>query len=180
MSVQSEALEEYKNTGMLTNKVMMEATLAKCYAEGSMDRLRAEVREYHTRNKKVLLEISDKLDKIHGLVHDFEKKHWNTYLKKYWNDSKDRGHIVEVGDLEVLMWGSAGRVLLTLQKGKDNFTMIFSDYVPDGTEHWRSECTGGMQGIDCTAEVAAAMLNKVIAEKTLEFKVKNSVTVAGL
>lgn len=173
-------IQEYRNTGIVTSKLSMEAALADCRFNDPYSRdpdlstLRDDARRYYLKYKKDLLEIAEGSKKIGDAIQKFEVKHWLPYIKKYWNDASMRGHEAKIGDMKVMMWGSAGRVLITLQKGKHDVTMIFSDYEKQTTPN------GGQQGIDAPVSVALDMIETATNETKIKFEVEEKVKLAGL
>lgn len=183
-----EYLEEFKEKGIISTKLLTTAALANCHAEYGYKRIRNDVKEFELQNKPTLLKLHEINEEFEKLIEEFEKKHWNTYLKAYWNNTSYRGHIAKCGKAEALMWGSAGRVLITLRKGDADITMIFSDYVPTEEDrnsdwymaHFDKECTGGLQGINAKYEEAKELLQTAVAKKKFNFKEKKEVRLAGL
>jgi len=168
-------IAHYRKTGIVHNHLSMSAVMADYhFNEGkSLDRLREDVRHFYTKYKKDLLEIADGNRKIQEAIGAFDVKHWLSYLKNYWNNSKERGHNTKIDGLEVMMWGCAGRVLITITNGKHDITMIFSD-------EKGNESKGGQQGINAPLATALEMVQKVTKVNKIEFKPDEKVTLAGL
>lgn len=180
-----EYMDDYKKNGIITTKIMMEGSLAKYYfEEGDLVRLRAEFREFYMQNKIPLLKVADDVTEISKLVNKFEEKHWLPYLKKYWNDASKRGHIADSKNCTIMMWGSAGRVLITAEQPGSDITMIFSDYVATDESIKRygnmTQRGGGIQGIRATKDAAIFIMNELIKMKNINFHPKESVKMAGL
>jgi hypothetical protein len=150
--------------------------MAQYYFEqdGDLKQIRAEARRFYMKYKKDLLEIAQGTDKIKSIIREFETNHWLPYLKKYWNDTNERGHEANVGKIKVLMWGCAGRVLVTASLDDQSITMIFTDEKSQLTPN------GGQQGIDATVDAAINILQTVTNEKKLEFHPEGAVKLAGL
>jgi hypothetical protein len=157
-----EAMEAYKRDNKITTKLLTEAALAECYFDVNfnLNRIRKDIVDFCYANKKELKRIKQDSDEIHSYVDHFQSEVWDSYLGKYYKDSDNRGHSTKVGDTKILMWGSAGRVLITLENGLDNVTMIFCE-----SEVMR----GGIQGIYATKENAIELI-KTATIKNLEFK----------
>lgn len=177
-------MDDYKKDGVITTKIMMEGSLAKYYfEEGDLGRLRAECREFYMQNKAPLLKVAEDVSEINKLVDKFEEKHWLPYLKKYWNDTDKRGHIADSRNCTIMMWGIAGRVLITAEQPGSDITMIFSDYVAteeDIKKNGNMTQRGGIQGIRATKDAAIFIMNELIKMKKIKFHLKDSVTMAGL
>lgn len=174
-------IQFYRDTGNVGSKLSVDAALAHYHLkesdlgeDESLSRLRKDVQHFYKKYKKELLEIHAGSEEIQKEITSFEAKHWVPYLKKYWNDTDQRGHAAKVGNIEVLMWGCAGRVMLTVQRDKDSITMIFSDYKES------DDLRGGQQGIDAPQKVALEMLKELVKTEKITFKPKKSVTMAGL
>lgn len=108
-------IQGYRDTGEVTSHLSLEAAMASYhYTEGhDMSCIREDVQHFYKKYKKDLLEIAAGTDRIHDVIRAFEEKHWLPYLKKYWNDTDQRGHEAKVGDIKLMLWGCAGRVLIT-------------------------------------------------------------------
>jgi hypothetical protein len=177
-------MDDYKKSGIITTKVMMEGSMAKHYFEETdLSRLRPESREFYMQNKGPLLKVANDVEEIHKLVAEFENKHWLPYIKKYWNDTDKRGHIADSSNCTIMMWGCAGRVLITAEQPGSSITMIFSDYVAseeDVKNYGNLTQRGGIQGINAKKEDAILIMNELIEMKKIKFRPKESITMAGL
>lgn len=133
-------IAEYKKTGEITSSLGMDAALASGYLlEGhDMSRLRSDFQEYIIKHRDTLIEIHQTVQGYHTAERIFENLHWLPRIQKYYNDSTDRGHSAKGDGFKALLWGCAGRVLLTLQDlyAQDNpkskfggakVTMIFDE-----------------------------------------------------
>jgi hypothetical protein len=177
--VKNEVIDDYNKTKHISTKLMMEATLAKYYLEETdCSRIRDSSLRFFIKNKKSLLEVANTVKEVETLITEFEDKHWIPYLRKDWNDSSNRGHSVEITDIKVLMWGSAGRVLITLENKEGSVTMIFSDYVPKKEDFFPAS-RGGVQGFSTNKDNALMMLKAVLDTDRLEFKDDKDVHLLG-
>lgn len=149
--------------------------------QGGLGRLRPEAVTFYLAHRDVLLEIAAHNDRIVGRARQWEERHWigEGCLQGYYRRSSSRGHSAETGTLKALLWGSAGRVLLTLKdtlpaghpEGKFGgawITLIFDE----SADH----CRGGVQGYCATAEEALGLLDA--AEYLPPMRPDKSVTVA--
>lgn len=170
-------IQEYRDTGIVSSKLSMEAALAHYHltesSDPSMSRIREDCRHFFLKYKKDLLEVAEGSKKIGDAIKRFEEKHWLPYIKKYWNDATMRGHEAKIGDMKVMMWGSAGRVLITLEKGNHDLTMIFLD------EESQTTPNGGQQGIHAPVSVALDMIEAATNATKIKFKVEKKVKLAG-
>ena len=168
-------IQEYRYTGEVSSHLSLEASMASYhYAEGhDMSRLRADVRHFYTKYKKDLLEIAEGSKEIHKVIRQFEEKHWLPYIKKYWNDTDLRGHEAKVGKIKVMLWGCAGRVLITAERNAD-ITMIFSD------EKSQKTANGGQQGIHGSHKAVLEILQELVDADKIKFKPNKDVRMAGL
>ncbi len=171
-----DSVNEYKKSGIIATRLMTQAVMARIHFErDDLNSLRAEVANFERSNRDTLLEIASATDEIEKLVRKFEEDHWLRYIKKYWNKSDDRGHHFTLPSKAVaMMWGSAGRVLITLENKKADISMIFLD------EESQLTPNGGIQGINATKDQAIALLTEAINMKKIDFTPKKSVTMAGL
>lgn len=186
-----EVVEEYRKSKTIHTSLLTEATIAKGYftERWDMSRMREEYREFYYQNRKLLLEVAESGEKMSKLVDRFDNEAWNKWLKKYWNDVDYRGHEAKVGKLSVLMWGCAGRVMITVgsKEPYQSFTMIFSDYnvTEDDIKKYGEmmKQKGGIQGITATEAEALDMLTQVLDANTknkLKFKRNDNVHMLGL
>ena len=180
-----EYMDDYKKNDIITTKIMIEGSMAKYYfEEADLSRLRTESREFYMQNKVPLLKIANDVAEISKLVGKFEDKHWLPYIKKYWNDSTERGHIADSRNCTIMMWGCAGRVLITAEQPGSSIAMIFSDYVATKEDIKKygdmMKSRGGIQGITAKKEDAIFIMKELINMKKIKFRPKESVTMAGL
>lgn len=175
-----DGIQYYRDTGRVSSHLSMEAALANYHYNESDDptaslaRLRADVRHFFWKYKKELMEIAAGNIEIQEAIREFELKHWLPHIKEYWNKTSRRGHEAKVDEIKLLMWGCAGRVMLTVGTDDENVTMIFSD------EESQQTPNGGQQGIDCSQKKAVEILKNITAADKIRFKSSKSVTMAGL
>jgi hypothetical protein len=169
-------IAHYRKTGEISSHLSLEASMANYhYTEGhDMSRLREDVQHFYAKYKKDLLEIAEGSEKIHTVIREFENKHWLPYLKKYWNNTDQRGHEAKVGKIKLMLWGCAGRVLITAERGTDDITMIFTD------EKSQVTANGGQQGIHGSQQAAMEVLQELVNADKIKFKHNNNVKMAGL
>lgn len=165
-------IQYYRDTGIISSKLSSEATTADYYfnERDSLDGLIEEAQHFYSKYKKDLLKITEESKEIHSLIREFDVKHWLAYLKKYWNDTNIRGHSAKVGSIKVLMWGSAGRVLITA-RNEQEITMIFSDEKDNDSR-------GGQQSIYATAENAIQILQTLVKADKIKFKADKEVSIS--
>jgi len=98
-------------------------------------------------------EIASATDEIQEAVQTLGIFVWGDWLQDYYSASEHRGHKARIGDVEVLVWGCAGRVMMTINRGEASVTAIFNE---------TSETPrGGLHGLDATKEQALSMLADV-------------------
>jgi len=184
---QSDRIHAYKTTGEMSSRLVTEAVLCDMHWNefgGESKRLRDTVRAYYTNHKDVLLEVAEKNKKITARAREWEEKNWigADKLQGFYQKSPARGHSVETETYKALLWGSAGRVLLTLQdrypQGNPNskfggawITLIFDEDSP--------ECRGGVQGYCATFDEAMGLLNAAF-DKFPKMKQDDEVRLFGM
>lgn len=179
---QVELLENYIRSGEITTRLMMEGSMASYYVkEGhGFDGLRTEVRHIYEIYKDALLQIGRDVEEVHNKGREFEEKHWLPKLQAYYQNSPARGHSFATKDWKVLMWGSAGRVLLTFQdakpQGKGKFGGAHVTLIFDETADY---ARGGVQGICATKEEALGLI-QVAINGLGDMTPDKDVTLAGL
>ncbi len=96
--------------------------------------------------------IAGEYETVQAAVKSFERNVWFAWLKTYWNDATSRGHKSTIAGLDVLLWGCAGRAVMTLQDPvtKDSVTVI--------TDDSSDAACMGIQGIATTAANASCLL----------------------
>lgn len=155
-----ELLARYLATGELTSSLVMTAVMAREHARHGFGNIRPEVCDFHVRNWKTLRTAAEANDEITAAGRRFEEAVWMPRLKAYYAAS-NRGHSGETGHLKALLWGCAGRVLLTLQdrfhQGHESskyggawVTLIFDET--------SDEPRGGVQGYCATKGEALDLL----------------------
>lgn len=182
---------DYHDDGRICTKLMVEASMAKREYERRQTNnarvLRLDVDFMYTHYMDDYLKVADAVEKLDHEVKAFDEKIWLPSLLDYYNKSSDRGHRTRRNKegFRALMWGCAGRVMITLEKGKNGptFTMIFSDWVPKTESDFEmlakyGRTRGGIQGIDATFEEAMEMVKW--AQKGLKFRADKQVRMAGL
>ena len=178
-----EKMRLYRDTGEIGTLLLTDAVLCAYYVNegGGFGRLRPENRAYYEKYKDDLLKIFEDETRIKVEVRRFEVKQW-PILRNYYKTSKHRGHSALGDHFKVLLWGCAGRVLVTIQdsdpQNKGRFqgawiTLIFAE----------DDCglgqTGGIQGICATSAQAIEMLQLATTELP-PFSPDKKVGLAGL
>lgn len=173
---ESMRLSAYHRTKYIDTKLMMAASMASVYLiEGyDMDRLRPDVRASYTINKDAWLEIGAATNEVHDVVRQFEEKHWlDGGVKNWYRGVSGRGWSGWNKHCRVMLWGCAGRVLLTIRpfkKQQDDIelTMIFSDESDESiaksiADKWRQDrCCGGIQSVAGTKEQLLELAHAVV------------------
>jgi hypothetical protein len=93
-----EALERFASQGILTTQELELAEVAAMRGEEGADALVRAVRQ-----------VGDACD-------HFREKVWLRWLKGYYDSSPDRGHLAESDNLTLMVYGLAGRVMVTLRR----------------------------------------------------------------
>ncbi len=161
--VRDEMMYKYQTSKEITTSLMAEACMAEMYLTGEcdLDRLRASVVSFMERHEKALLEVARASKEIQEAERVFENSVWLPRLQKYYQNSDSRGHSGNGDGFRALLWGSAGRVLLTLQDlhgvdhpdskfGGAHITLIF-----DETANY---ARGGIQSLCATKEEALKLV----------------------
>lgn len=151
-------IDAYREEQLLTTRLLRDVALAIIYIEQqAFDRLQPEFGAFYCKHQTTILEASNYSDMLHDALRRFEVRHWLPVLKPYYAASDVRGHRGKGKDFKALLWGSAGRVLLTLERKTTSFTMIFDET--------SDICRGGIQG--CYGTFADLFL--LINDATLHF-----------
>ena len=121
------------------------------------DRLAAQI-EYASD----FWEISAADEEIYGAIAKMAAVVWSGWLQRYYRDSPERGHSAVVGGIEILVWGCAGRVVMTINgKDAEDLSVIFDET--------SEEPRAGRQGIHATKEQAVGLL-EFLTTRSAEFK----------
>lgn len=76
----------------------------------------------------VLREVHASGEEIQQRVRDFDRAVWREWMQKYYKRSVHRGHNSQVGGVTLLIWGSAGRVMATIESSNGaTLTVLFDD-----------------------------------------------------
>lgn len=166
-----ERMAEYRRTGVLSSKIQTAAALYMNdlrYQTGGADggwiewmrgADRAGQRVEIGRRIRGKANFADDYRKIleageavQAAVKVFERAVWFKWLKGYWHATRERGHAAQIPGLTVMLWGCAGRAMMTLldPATKASVTVI--------TDDSSSEPRMGTQGIDATREDALRLL----------------------
>lgn len=165
-------MAKYRKTGVLCNNVIGAANFymqdVGCRTGGPDGGWvvwmkgpdRAEQRGQIIRRMREVANLAEEFRKISGeyesvmaAVKAFERNVWFPWMKTYWNDAVTRGHRSQIAGLDVLVWGCAGRVVITLQDP------ITNDSVTVITDESSDSSCMGIQGIDTTAPNAIRLLH---------------------
>ncbi len=100
---QKERYEEYKENGIITARLLLDA--------------------FWLKDAKLFADIEE----ISLLVKRFEKEVWFSGLQKIVRKSRASGMSVKVGDFEMMTFCSAGRCMITMQKNNRQVTAITAE-----------------------------------------------------
>lgn len=188
-------LAEYEQNKELTSNIMMDAALAMQsligWAFDKWDRgiSKKQYVDFVESHSKQYFEMNNSVQRIQGCVDLFCQAHLDK-IHTYLDSQKTYGHIYEHQDFNILLGGSAGRILLTIQDSrfqKDpeskfdgaHITLIFaeplkSDREKEIVEFYECEdpdtyyLHASIQGICATEKEACQLL--VAASKALNKK----------
>lgn len=178
-----EKIKQYLENGELGSQILMDATSCAFYvleAKNGLDGLRQEYQTYYNKHMPTLLKINRDYKKIEEAGRELELAWWFPTLQEYYNSHGERGHSAQGDEYKALLWGCAGRVMLTLQdndpngKGKYNgawVTLIFDEDSP--------EPRGGIQGLAATKDEALGLIKAAMKEQP-KMEPDKDVTLAGL
>ena len=169
---------EYRKTGLMTTNVRTAAAIYMGdvgYQTGGADggwiewmrgperaeqrvriSLRIRARAHHAADYR---KIHAAGEDIYTAVKVFEQSVWFHWLKGYWNKTQARGHKASIDGLTLLVWGCAGRVMMTLRDPatKASVTVI--------TDAFSNEPCMTAQGIEATREDALRLLAEARAHR---------------
>lgn len=113
-------VNEYLNKGTIATRLWLDATSCEFHRDTGFSRLRDEVREFYTKHWRTLRNVAREMALIERFALRFEIKHWFGSIQAYYRGTDKRGHsaVLQDNKLSLLLWGCAGRVLLTLQGAK--------------------------------------------------------------
>lgn len=168
-------IKEYNESGgEITTQLWLDATMRDSW-DGAYHRLRESVADFYRANEDILKKVFSDMEEVTVVMKEFEKNQWFGWVQDYYNSTDIRGHSYKGDDFKVLLWGCAGRVLITLQgdpnskyKGA-NITMIFDEDSKDPR--------GGIQGIYATKEQALDLIRAGMRMPKNSFQPDNEVTI---
>lgn len=160
----NEQIFHYNRNKIITTSLMIQSYTFYSYAKEATEKfenIRQTTKEFWEANYNSFMEIHDAVKEIQIKSREFELKQWLGKIQNLYRKSKFRGHR-GIGDGWIaLLWGSAGRVLFTMQDDEDNskfdganLTLIFDET--------SNVARGGIQGINATKEQAIALLAQAI------------------
>jgi hypothetical protein len=141
------ALESFQNEGILTTRLM---------SEFSMEQVRRERRPTDPDAAAVMVQLADIKQRLDEAIEEFAEKVWGAWLKTYYREQEFRGLEANSGNVNLLVWGCAGRVMLSLRR-RDyedealHVTLIGADGKGDGERL-------GLQGINFHCEKAIQLV----------------------
>jgi len=126
---------------------------------------RAGVRKRITNSSEYALEyrqISAAEQDICNAIDQMAKTVWSGWLQVYYRQSSARGHSCVIDGTEILIWGCAGRVTMTINgKSNEDLSVIFDES--------STEPSAGLLSIHATKEQAITLLN-ALTENSLKFQ----------
>lgn len=170
-------MEQYYRSKEITSTLLLKAASAELRFTGEIpySASNQEYRDFLTCYETELKEIVASLADIKAAVSSFCNKHLG-HIRSYYASSQKRGHQAIADGFEALLWGSAGRVLLTFQDrerhGRYNGAVLTLIFAEDSTSN-----EAGIQSICATKEEALALLRDA-TEAMPEFQSNDNVTVA--
>ena len=184
LCARQDAMDDYRRTGEITSRLGGDAAVANLYLSGecSSGSLRDGVYQFWLRNADSLREIAAANEEIAAAASQFECAHWLPHIQAYYNKATTRGHNGDGGDFVTLLWGSAGRVLLTI---KDKYPVGHPDGKYGGAwvtlifDESSKETRGGVQGMCATKQEALALI-AAATERMPSLLPDCQVTLAGL
>jgi len=101
-------------------------------------------------------EVAAAEEEIHSAIKIMAREVWSKWLQSYYRKSTGRGHTATVNSIEMLVWGCAGRVVMTVNgKQGEDLSVIFDET--------SEEPRAGRQGIHATKDQAIKLLELVTA-----------------
>lgn len=148
-----ERFEEYLSTNKISTKLMLDASMIVYDLKNGHP-----LKEGEFTNLKSVLEINEAVEKLQIQCKEFESKVWFNGLQAEVHNSKFKGLSAKNDSVQVLTYAMCGRCMITINSGQDkdydHITFITSE---DG-----SNPVMGIQGIHCTYEKAAKLINTAI------------------
>ncbi len=149
-------INEYKSSGgEITTQLWLDATMRNCW-DGAYERLRDNVADFYRENEDTLKKVFSDMEEVSEVMKEFESKQWFGWVQEYYASTEIRGHSHKGDGFKAMLWGCAGRVLITIQGDLDskykggNITMIFDED--------SKEPRGGIQGVYASKENAIELI----------------------
>jgi hypothetical protein len=92
------------------------------------------------------------LERLEHAVKQFDTVIWKPWLQAYYRETKHRGHKAVFDGVTLLVWGTAARVLMTLQRDDCDVALIAAEF---------EDSRLGLQGIAATPEEAVRLIEFV-------------------
>jgi hypothetical protein len=163
-----EMLDAWKATGELSTGLVTHCLIQKVRLESCPEKW----------DDTPFRKICDQVEEIQGALDRWGKNHWKDVREKYVG-SKSRGHSGRRGGLKALVWGCAGRLMVTLEDtkpvGKGKYNGAYVSII--GCDEGNSSV--GLQGIAATKEEALVLLRDA-TENWPEIKPDQKVRLIGL
>lgn len=116
-----EAVEDFRDTGVLTTRAFETSAVAKGRGEWGADLVHVAV------------------SRVNEACDRFRQKVWVPWLKSYYREAQERGHSAQSGNLAMLMYGIAGRVVVSMRerapsKGAEGWHVSLLGYDGEGQD----------------------------------------------
>ncbi len=175
-----ERVDRYKASGHIDTRFLLDATLALSRFEDGvkLKDYRPELRQLYEQEGDTLIQAGFCVRRINVVVRELEQKLWFPWMQKYFRDSEARGHSADGPGFHALLWGAAGRVLLTLRKRTPDGSgeELFEPSITIIFDETSSEARCGIQGLDATETEAVGLLRAAM-EHLKEFYPDEAVSV---
>jgi len=113
--------------------------------------------------------IWEDMQTLNALCAEFEAKVWSVWLQRYYQEAEKRGHSCTLDNLSMLVWGCAGRVMVTLQPHTQEEEGVECYLTFIVAERGSGSATMGVRGVYGTLEQARGLVTPFL-ERSEEAK----------
>ncbi len=157
-----ERLKDYKETQIITQSLVTTAQLERVAREYGYNGIREDYKHVYQKNWKTFRELLISVEKLYLYQNQIQEKYWTPWLYDYWMQAKVKGHSCSTDSFKVLLWGCAGRVLVTLENTEAQVTLYFQE-APTFIPSFRS-LTGTFEQLDNLLKDGAANFPKLVPD----------------
>jgi hypothetical protein len=169
-------VERYLQTGILHPALTMQAALCETAREYGCGHWHDDAKAVAAAHADTFRAVARESKLVEDAMKRFELSHWFGFIQSYYHATTIRGHSSTHERFKAVLWGCAGRVLLTV-KGNGGDAAVKDAQVTMVFDEDSKMPRGGIQSIDGTAAQALELI-RLASEQLKAFVPDEEVTFA--